>query len=824
MTDANGQRFWLLADKQAWTAMAVGSGEPPPTFDPERRTHSLGSYAPVRFTETPDDAAARRSLPRMATDAHGAFAFVDAGSGEVHASGSAPSSVVIRTPLAPPTDMAVAGDGVLHVLEADEVVLVDLRDRWEVVRLSQPGFTPARVAAAGPDVVWVLDSVERRLARVVGKPLPRRGLRTRSPDVFDPLEENPTPPRIVVHTLQFDANEDPVDIAGTRDGRLAVLLWRGPSEALIRFVDPEGRVSAAHLLGEVARPYALGFVDDDTLAVLVASLHRPTPDGPEVPGGSEVVTYLAEVSESDVTRAPLGEIYPVPNHDLAPFVRGVGEPLRYAVLPGTDGRVLPPRKLTRVPAHFRATSGELRLDDTEPLDGGRVGFTWHRAYLEARLPPSCGVRMLVAASDERTPPSEFFEHVFGHIKGPPGRPRAVWSSQASEIPFHAGLLECELEPERSGLFSVLLQRSGRRVTALSGRYLWIRLQLEGDGRSTPEIAALRVYGSRFSYAQRYLPRIYHEQLLPPESDAPVSATQGLSPADFLERFLCNFEGVLTPLEDRIANAHLLTDPTTIPEESLDWLASWVGVVFDSAYPTEHRREALRNAMRLNRLRGTVRGLHMAIDILTGGRVEDESMVGGAVTTGKVVILEGWRMRRTFATLLGVDLNAEDDPLLVGMTRSGNSRVGESLILSQEHRYEFLALLRRVLPSGPPEGATVAEWISWYREELVDRFVVEPFLDELAYRLVILVHEDLDRDLVGLIERVAALEVPTHLETDVQLASHPFMVGLASLVGVDSYLRPQQSRPNILVDESKLGTQGFLQRPATLDPRLEGGRS
>src|SRR5690606_33518639 len=112
---------------------------------------------------------------------------------------------------------------------------------------------------------------------------------------------------------------------------------------------------------------------------------------------------------------------------------------------------------------------------------------------------------------------------------------------------------------------------------------------------------------------------------------------------------CNFEGMLTPLEDRIANAHLLTDPATIPEESLDWLGSWIGFVFDSAYPMQHRREALRHAMLLNRLRGTVRGLQMAIDILTGGKFEDGSMSGGAVTTGKVVILEGWRLRRTFAT-------------------------------------------------------------------------------------------------------------------------------------------------------------------------------
>lgn len=823
MADANGLRFWLLASKQDWTALPAAPGQPAPEYDERRRTFMLGRYARVSFTETPSDAAARWALSRTATDAHGTFAFYDPSTGQILGTGSAPGALPIHTPSVPPTDMTVGADGVLYVIEGDSIVLVDLRERWDTVTLSLTGFSPARIMSAGKSGIWVLDRAHRRLAQVRGRPLPRRGLRVRAPDVFDPHEENPDPPRIVLLPQPLDPLEDPIDIAASDDGRVAVLLWRGIDEALVRFVAPDGPVSAAHVLGEIKRPYALAWLDTDTLVVVVAAMHRLQENGPLVPGGSEVVTYLAELADEQVTRPPLGGVYPMPGHDGAPFARAVSSPVRYAVAPDPGGGRVAPRKLVRVSATFRASGGELRLDDQAPLDSGEIGFVWHRAYLEADLPPSCGVRLFVGASDIfGEPPEEMFEHIFGDIDGAATQPRGVWSTQPSELPFHPGLVPCPIVPHRTGLFSVLLQRSTRRVSAVSGRYLWVRLLIEGNSHRTPEIAALRLYGSRFSYVSKYLPRVFHEQLVTPEADELLSEG-ARSEADFLERFLCNFEGLLTPLEDRIANAHLLTDPSTVPADALDWLGSWIGFVFDPAYPEEHRREALRNAMTLYRWRGTHRGLQMAIDILTGGRVVDGEMVGGAVTGGQVVLLEGWRLRRTFATLLGVDLDDEADPLLVGVTRSGNSRVGDSLILTQEHSSEFLALLRRTLPGdGPPPGSGIDEWISWYVEEIVDQFAVLPFFDELAYRLVVLVHEDLDGDLVRLIQRVAELEAPVHLETEVAKATYPFMVGLASLVGVDTYLRAAAPKPKITVDESRLGARGFLSRPAALDRRLEGG--
>src|SRR5207245_2205733 len=97
-------------------------------------------------------------------------------------------------------------------------------------------------------------------------------------------------------------------------------------------------------------------------------------------------------------------------------------------------------------------------------------------------------------------------------------PRAAWIAAPSELPYHTGLLRCPPERDRAGLFTVLIQRSNRRVRTLRGRYLWVRLALQGDGRSTPEVAALRAYASRFSYVHRYLPELYQEWELGTEAE------------------------------------------------------------------------------------------------------------------------------------------------------------------------------------------------------------------------------------------------------------------------------------------------------------------
>ena len=251
--------------------------------------------------------------------------------------------------------------------------------------------------------------------------------------------------------------------------------------------------------------------------------------------------------------------------------------------------------------------------------------------------------------------------------------------------------------------------------------------------------------------------------------------------------------MLTPLEDRIAHSHLLTAPAVAPEASLEWLAGWVGVAFEPGLPAARRREWLGAAPALARWHGTRRGLALALDVATGGGVRG----------GEIVLLEHFRLRRLLATLLGVDLAEANDPLLPGLHQSGNSIVGDTLILSDTETVELLALFRE-------EVATAAE----------NAAVIE-FLGRLAHRATVLVHQTVTPQDLGLIRRIAELEAPSHVEVRVATATWPLLVGIASLVGVDTYLGPPQPPRPVRTNVSTVGAGDFVLGPVALDPRVTG---
>jgi hypothetical protein len=151
----------------------------------------------------------------------------------------------------------------------------------------------------------------------------------------------------------------------------------------------------------------------------------------------------------------------------------------------------------------------------------------------------------------------------------------------------------------------------------------------------------------------------------------------------------------------------------------------------------------------------------------------------------------------------VDLAEERDPLLPGLRQSGNSIVGDTLILSDTETVELLALFR-------DEVATAAE----------NAAVIE-FLGRLAHRATVLVHQTVTPQDLGLIRRIAELESPAHVDVRVATATWPLLVGIASLVGVDTYLGPPQPPRPARVQVSTLGGGDFVLGPIALDPRMSG---
>ena len=788
--DANGQRFWMLAEGAHWV------DAPALAWDDARRSLRLASRRPARPRPVPGreggakatEDRARLLLERVpaARDRYGTRARWDAGLKRVVAAGALPGEVPIlalwRRDL-DATDLALGHDGVLYVVADGAVLLHDRRGRMKDERVRRTGFRAWRLACDPAGGAWVLDREHRRLAHTEGQLWPERPFEEYAPGTFRPSPENPRPPRLRPVTGAA-WEEEPVAIACSPGGRLAILTWGAEDgRGLLRVLLGDGTLSDPLHLAGTRYPHALAWVSDARVAVMVTG-DREAPAWAVPPDEA----LRARAGEREVAQA--GDMYPLRGVDEGPFLHTVTLPPHYPVPGGS--RPLHPLSLPGFAPRGEAMN-QLVLDSAD------AGTPWHRLYVEAAIPARCGIVLHLAATETPSAPvdpAHWHPHRFGDpavFGGADGQtPAAAWVPGGTEVPFARPMLAAEARPGRAGLWTALVQRPGRAVRALRGRYLWVRAELLGDGRASPELAAVRAYGARFSYRDQYLPELYRETVFGAEAEAPAPRS---TPADFLDRFLGNFEGVLTGIEDRIAHAYLATDPRTAPAQALEWLAGWIGFASDPLVPDARRRAMLLAAPELARRRGTADGLRLALELATGG----------GVSGGEVVVLEDWRLRRTFATILGADLADEEDPLTAGIAVSGNSYVGDTLFLGEEARREFLALFEASLEvTGREEEA------------------VRAFFERMAHRVTVLVHREVEEPDFRLVRRVVEREAPAHVEARVLAAPAPLMVGVSSLVGVDTYLAAKPGPTPVRVDRSRVGIRDHLVGPASLDPRLEGG--
>jgi phage tail-like protein len=98
---------------------------------------------------------------------------------------------------------------------------------------------------------------------------------------------------------------------------------------------------------------------------------------------------------------------------------------------------------------------------------------------------------------------------------------------------------------------------------------------------------------------------------------------------FAMRLTAGFDEVLAPVLSTLDCLEAYVDPWLTPEDFLDWLAGWVGVVLDENWPLDRRRAVVAHATSLFRNRGTVAGLREIVELFTAGEVQINETGGTA---------------------------------------------------------------------------------------------------------------------------------------------------------------------------------------------------
>lgn len=378
-----------------------------------------------------------------------------------------------------------------------------------------------------------------------------------------------------------------------------------------------------------------------------------------------------------------------------------------------------------------------------PFDSATIGCVWHRLTLDAQIPAGTAVRIEARAADDLA----LLEQMLWLPQ-----PALYLRGDGAELPFYAPWDDLRgataEERDQAGTWELLFQE-------LRGRYIQLRLTILGSGRATPTLRALRAWFPRFSYAERYLPAIYREEP---------------SAASFMERFLANFEGFYTALEEKIEHSAALIDPRSAPPETLGWLGAWLGISFDPLWSEQQNEQRqrffIRHAERFYRTRGTVAGLLSAVRLYLGCTIDERVFDEAGAESVRVRVVERFRTRGVGGLAYG-DPTEGGDPALVPLT---------------------------------PAHVAAS-----------------------AHRFTLLVPHDLPAQDLAMVERIVALEQPAHTMVELKRYWDLFRVGEARL-GVDTALGESGSFVATLLGEGYLA-ETYLEAsyPFDLEDRMISDR-
>lgn len=408
---------------------------------------------------------------------------------------------------------------------------------------------------------------------------------------------------------------------------------------------------------------------------------------------------------------------------------------------------------------------------TPIFDGKTHGCVWDRLDLDACIPPDTLVAVSTRANDDAD--------LLTTLPFTP-EPSLYLRGNGSEIPYYAAFPNLSAS-DAAGTWELLFQTA-------RGRYLQVQLALNGNGRTTPKLRALRAYYPRFSYPKQFLPAVYR--------DDPSSAS-------FLERLLANPEGFFILIEDKMNQVGTLFDPLCAPSETLDWLASWLGLVLDpiwsqiqarrqtvsasSAQPLPDRRRLfIRYTTRLYKRRGTPDGIRFALHLLLDPCLEQrlQRFKNAAVAFDPALQAELARLGLPYPTPVTTETEFEDllHDYLLAPARPSQIR-----------------LVERFLTRGG--RAAVAGDASATNQSGSDTIAAT------AHQFSVLVSENLPAEELAMVDRIVRLEKPAHTAFDVRRFWDGFRVGEAR-VGIDTVVGASGSFREMILGRDYLA-EGYL---------------
>ena len=405
--------------------------------------------------------------------------------------------------------------------------------------------------------------------------------------------------------------------------QLAVLEF-DPQGHLIRFSRPTGlKLSGKVTFLDLSANAFLATSDDDTLYILDSTANQlhllaPTPDRKsrklesKSPQAEALKKLEIEASGLAVdTRGTLfvGDSRKVPPDQEDPRLIWAYNPQssRFESVPGYRGgsRILTAGSSGRIyifdPHRRRVFVLQQALEQptrvvppfsgrfySASLDSRADGTRWHRILADMQLPDQANnqIRIAYRASDQPT------------LEGSSDVLDELLANRPTDQATLTRIEELEWIEIPANPHDALIQDAEGR--AAQGRYLWLRIDLQGSQFETPALHALQIEFPRDTYL-RYLPSVYQQDV------------QG---RDFLERFLSLFESFMGGLELHIDQVARYFDYEAVSGGFLRWLASWLAIAAREEWSEDQLRDLIRRSPELHRRRGTRQGLQEILEVLT----------------------------------------------------------------------------------------------------------------------------------------------------------------------------------------------------------------